>query len=204
MNIFAGDKSRFAIEAGMSKVYERLSFLALGYFVIFVNGRRYGVFEPDASMLACSFGAVCERLEWRGRIMAPAALEHDAGAIADAYRDAIYAPNEEGRLFAGMSYDDFCENLFDRRIVWAPDGDEAFDDWSHVLQLDLGDRVRLIAFKSADEGYHHAPGTLEDLILPADEFYGILQEWWDKFEKAWAEAPKIAEADDGAEPKARL
>ena len=36
-------------------------------------------------------------------------------------------------------------------LVSAPDGDEAFDDGSYVLQFDVGDRVRLIAFKRPDQ-----------------------------------------------------
>ena len=45
--------------------------------------------------------------------------------------------------------------------MWAPDGDEPFDDASYVLQFDVKDRVRLIAFKSS-EGYLHDPATLSD------------------------------------------
>jgi hypothetical protein len=71
--------------------------------------------------------------------------------------------------------------------------DEAFDDGSYVLQFDVGDRVRLIAFKS-DESYRHASGTLSDVWLPADEFYNVLREWRDAFEAAWMAAPKFPES----------
>jgi len=85
--------------------------------------------------------------------------------------------------------------------VWAPDGDKAFDDWSHVLQFDVGERVRLIAFKSSEQGYHHAPDTLADAWLEAEEFYRVLEEWRSAFVAEWKLAPKIKESEDGAEIK---
>jgi hypothetical protein len=199
MIITAGDKVRFAIESEITKAYERLSFVALGYFVIFVAGHRYGVLKPDASMLACSVGTVEDRILERGTHTAPFASDPNAGLIANAYRDAIFAPNQDEEVFFGIPQPQFRDLIYDNRIVWAPDGDEAFDDWSHVLQFDVGERVRLIAFTSNEEGYHHNPSTLRDLWLEADEFYGILQQWREAFKKAWAAAPKIPEAEDGAE-----
>jgi hypothetical protein len=56
--MIVGDPSVFAIESEITRAYERLSFRALGYFVIYVCGRSYGVRAPDATMLACSFDAV--------------------------------------------------------------------------------------------------------------------------------------------------
>jgi hypothetical protein len=38
------------------------------------------------------------------------------------------------------------------RVAWAPDGDATFDDGTCILQLDIGDLVRLIAFKSTRDG----------------------------------------------------
>lgn len=199
MIITAGDKRLFSIESEITKAYERLSFRALGYFVIVVAGHRYGVFKPDASMLACSVGQVEDRIRQRGRHTAPFASHPNAGLIANAYRDAIFGPNQDKEVFFGIPQPQFRELIYKNRLVWAPDGDEAFDDRSHVLQFDVGDRVRLIAFKSNEQGYHHDPRTLKDLWLEADEFYGILQQWRDAFQKTWAASSKISEAEDGAE-----
>jgi hypothetical protein len=74
----------------------------------------------------------------------------------------------------------------------APDGDEAFDDGSFVLQFDVGDRVRLIAFKSC-HNYLHDAGSLSDVWLAADDFYGILRQWHDAFESEWESTPKTEE-----------
>jgi len=150
-------------------------------------------------MLACSFGEVENRIVRRGRHTAPFAIMPDAGSIADAYRDAIYAPNLETEFFFGIPQPEFRNLIHSNHLVWAPDGDEAFDDRSHVLHFDVEDRVRLIAFKSNEEGYHHDPRTLTDMWLEAAEFYRILERWSDAFEAEWDGAPKVSESDDGAE-----
>jgi len=98
--MLVGDSKLFAIESGTTKAYERLSFRALGYFVIHIAGLRYGVLAPDATMLACSFDEVERRIARRGRHTAPFASQIDGGKIADAYRDAIYAPDQEANHFS--------------------------------------------------------------------------------------------------------
>ena len=187
-----GDPSEFAIESSISIVYEELGASALGYFVIHIGGRCYGVREPDASLLACSFDAVEERIAQRGTHTAPFATELDAGKIADAYRDAIYAPDQEDERFFGLPQTEFSD--YSGRISWAPDGDEAFDDWSHVLHFDVEGRVRLIGFRSLDEVYHHDPATLSDVWLEADKFYNVLKNWRDTFEAEWRNTPKLFKA----------
>jgi hypothetical protein len=83
-----------------------------------------------------------------------------------------------------------------KRIVWAPDGDAAFDDGSYVLQFDVGDRVRLVAFESS-EGCLYDPSSLIDQWLPADDFYRVLQDWNDAFVAEWEAMPKTADAGVG-------
>jgi hypothetical protein len=46
------------LELGITEAYARLGFRALGFFVIDVGGRGYGVRSPNATMLACSFDQV--------------------------------------------------------------------------------------------------------------------------------------------------
>ena len=188
-----GNPEIFAIESEISRAYERLGLRALGFFVLHVGGRRYGVYEPEATMLANSFDDVQERIAFRGTHTAPFGSEPDGVAIADAFRNAIYADKQEESFF-GIPLSEFCKFFYmPSNVMWAPDGDEAFDDGSYVLQFDVGDRVRLIAFKS-DESYRHASGTLSDVWLPADEFYNVLREWRDAFEAAWMAAPKFPES----------
>jgi hypothetical protein len=79
-----------------------------------------------------------------------------------------------------------------KHIQWAPDGDEAFDDGSYVLQFDVGGEVRLIAFKRGPDGRHDS-STLNDLWIASDEFYAVLRRWRDSFTEEWAALPKVAE-----------
>jgi hypothetical protein len=197
--MLAGDPAKFAIESAIAKAYDRLSFRALGYFVIHIAGQRYGVFAPDATMLACSFDEVERRIGRRGQHTAPFSTQEDAAAIADAYRDAIYAPAQKTNRFFGISQPEFHDLIYSNHLVWAPDGDEAFDDWSHVLQFDIGNRVRLIGFRSLEEGYHHDPHTLADMWLNADAFYSTLQRWRDAFDAEWCGSSRIPRSEDGAE-----
>ncbi len=194
-----GDPTQFAIESQISLAYEELGARAFGYFVIHIGGRCYGVREPNATWLACSFGDVEDRIARRGRHTAPFVTEDNAGRIADAYRDAIYAPDQEGNYYFGIQQPKFHDLIYSNHLAWAPDGDEAFDDWSHVLQFDVGIRVRLIGFRSLNEGYHHDPSTLTDVTLEADRFYGILQNWRDAFVTEWAATPKLFKFDEHSE-----
>ena len=184
-----GDPSVFAIESSITRAYEAPSLRALGFFVLHISGRRYGVWSPEATLLACSFDEVQERITRRGAHTTPFATESDAGSIANAIRKAIYAPNQDCELFFGMLAPKFSEFVASQRLIWAPDGDEAFDDGSYVLQFDFENRVRLIAFKSGEE-YHHDPLTISDRWLKADLFYGILGQWHEAFEAEWSTTPK--------------
>ena len=207
-----GDPSEFAIESSISIAYEELGARALGYFVIHIGGRCYGVREPDASWLACSFDAVEERIAQRGAHTAPFATEPDAGKIADAQYDASYGPNQEDERFFGILHPEFNDSFDSKNLAWSP-GDEEFDDGSSVFHFDIEDRVRLIGFRlkrceedyphdlaipSSYEGefhrYQHDPVTLSDVWLEADKFYNILKNWRDAFEAEWRNAPKLFKA----------
>jgi len=189
-----GDTSVIAIESGITRAYERLSYRALGFFTIHVGGRRYGVPDPDATLMACSFDSVERRIAACGKHTAPFSCEPDAGKIADAFRDALYAMEPEESYF-GIVRSELPKLFYGASgITWAPDGDEAFDDSSYILQFDVEDRVRVIAFQPLEDGSHD-PATLRDVWLAADEFYGILQRWRDTFESEWASSPKAPDDD---------
>ena len=68
--------------------------------------------------------------------------------------------------YFNLSEAEFTKTLFANSLVWAPDGDEAFDDGSYVLQFDVGDRVRLIAFKRPDSEVD--PASLREIWLSSD------------------------------------
>ena len=186
-----GNPACFAIESRINKPYERLSFLALGFFVIYVNGRRYGVYKPDASMLACSYREVEDRIAARGMHVAPFASRSDASAIAISFRDALYAENQ-AISYLGIETSEFSNLFYSNHLIWAPDGDEAFNDSSYVLQFDVMDSVRLVAFTSA-ESFHYDSGTLNEVWISAEEYYSILQKWHDAFQSEWETLPKHSE-----------
>ena len=187
-----GDPSIFAIESGITNAYEGLGFHAVGFIVLHVGGRRYGIYSPDATMLAGPLGAVTERIGRRGNHIAPFAAEPDAGKIANAFRDAIYAPDQENKQFFGLPQPEFEKLVYSSHFSWDGELDEGFDDGNYLLQFDVENRVRLIAFKSS-EGYHHDPKMLRDIWLEADEYYKILQRWRAAFEAEWVAAPKKPE-----------
>ena len=196
--MITGEKAIFAIESGILHAYESRHFKALGFFLIHVSGFCYGVNEPDATMMGCSHGEVIDRISRRGTHTAPFAEEAGAGKIADAFRAAIYVEDQEREQFFGIPQPAFKRIIYDNKLRWAPDGDEAFDDSSYVLQFDVGDRVRLIAFRRGPDknDYYHDPATLRDLRLSADDFYGVLERWRKGFEAEWTAMPKLIDLNN--------
>lgn len=186
--MMVGDPSVFALESSMTQSYPQLSLRGLGFFVIHIAGKSYGVRAADATALACSLDAVQERIARRGTHGVRFDVRMPAIDIIRAFRVAWYynQPGQDQRFF-GLTCDGIVNTLRSGGIVWAPDGDEAFDDGSYVLQFDLGDKVRLIAFRDGDcdpEG--EVVRTLSDIWLDADAFYGVLDQWQSGFESAWA------------------
>lgn len=184
-----GDPRTFAIESSITTAYEQLSLRALGFFVIHVAGRCYGRRESDSTMLACSYDEVKNRITRRGTHIASFATVADAGRIASAVRETLYAPEPKPTYFE-IPDDEFREIIYSRHILWAPDGDEAFDDGSYVLQFDAEDKVRIIAFKDG-AAYGIDRYTLSDIWLSADRFYQVLQDWHSGFETERRTMPQV-------------
>lgn len=182
-----GDTSTFALESEITRAFERLSWRGLGFFVIHVGGQSYGIKSPGQSMLACSFDEVGRRITERDTHQAPFA-EAAAIDIANAYTSAVYLDSKANETYFGMSKSQFTKTLSSNSLVWAPDGDEAFDDGSYVLQFDVGDRVRLIAFKRPDSLVD--PASVREIWLSSDTFYDVLRKWKDTFLSDWESLPK--------------
>jgi hypothetical protein len=182
-----GDTSIFAIESEITRAFESPSWRGLGFFVIFVAGQSYGVKSPDQSMLACSFDGVVARIKGRGTHQAPFA-EAAALDIANAYTSAVFLEGNENQTYFGLTEAEFTRILGSNYLVWAPDGDEAFDDNSYVLQFDVDDQVRVIAFKRPNSLVD--PGTVREAWLSSEAFYNSLCEWRDAFNAEWESLPK--------------
>ncbi|MDG4558489.1 MAG: Imm42 family immunity protein [Candidatus Contendobacter sp.] len=189
--MLVGNPSTFAIESSITQPYERPSQRALGFFVLHVGGKSYGVRSPEATLLACSFDAVRRRIARRGKHCVVFGSEPNAAKIVDAVQAAMYDEDRQGESFFGMSADELREALSSNEIVWAPDGDAAFDDGGHVLQFDQGDRVRLIAFRNTGNP-DNVLRMVAEAWIGADEFYGLLDNWQSTFEAEWAAALKLA------------
>jgi hypothetical protein len=181
--VIIGDPSRFAIEYAIHEAYERRSLLALGYFAVHLLGQVYGVRENDATLLACSLDEVKARIASRGSHSVPF-ITSKAGDIAAAVSMVIYSERQD-LMYLGLPRNEFIHLITDRRIIWAPDGDEAFDDGSTILQFDCNDLVRLIAFNRGT-GEDFVRGTLNDLWLDASDYYRTLHVFVDIFEDEWS------------------
>ncbi|MVA80924.1 hypothetical protein GOZ89_15975 [Agrobacterium vitis] len=178
--MIVGDCRVFAIESDITDAVENPSQLALGFFVIHVGGRIFGVRQPDASLLGCSFNQVEDRLQRRGTHLFDMLADIKAADVAVAYLDALYRDRPRTDYF-GLSQQQFANTLHSSGSIWAPDGDEAFDDGSHILQFEVGSRVRIIAFSNTE-----SPDDLSDAVkeewMDADLFYAIVSGWKTLFE----------------------
>ncbi|MGF7146753.1 hypothetical protein FHS96_000362 [Sphingomonas zeicaulis] len=173
--MIVGDCNLFAIESEISAVPASSAQMALGFFIIHLGGRSFGVRAPDASMLGCSFNAVKNRRQRRGAHLMPMLTDIAAADIVDAFLDAIYRDTPRTDYF-GQTQRTFVDALYASGSTWAPDGDEAFDDGSHILQFDVGNRVRIIAFVNA-ETPHERHESIREAWMDADAFYATLSEW---------------------------
>lgn len=191
--LIVGNQQNFAIESYIGRAYEEPWQRAFGYFVIYLKGRCYGVRERDATLLACSFDAVENRIASQGKHVVPFSSVPNPVEIADAYRRVKYSgeydPEEQ---FFSLSAKQFSSAVSKAKITWAPDGDEAFDDGSYVLQMDIDDRVRLIAFTS-QESHKKTLQSVSEFWMDSEEYYGILAEWRDRFLNEWEATPKSSE-----------
>lgn len=176
--IVVGNTNLFAIESNVSVFYQSKGQLALGYFVVYIRDVCYGVKLIDATLLACSFYQIDDILKKRTSHTLLFS-EVDAQDLADMYLAVIYAENSGDCLYFGKSAQEIKQILYESDVIWAPDGDAAFDDGSHILLFNFGHMVRLIAFKNSES---YIATNLQELLIPSDSFYDILDEWKRQFE----------------------
>lgn len=182
-----GDESKFSIEYGVSKFYKNLSQRALGYFNISINGVRFGVHSPNATLLACSLDAIERRLMRKGGHCIDAFATSEALKMAEAVLGILYDEKDPHAKFFNMSFDEFRDILIGSEALWAPDGDAAFDDGGHVLQVDVGDKVRLVAFINTASRIDVA-SSLVDFWMDGKIFYDYLDKIKNQFLNDWSRA----------------
>jgi hypothetical protein len=187
--LLVGDKDKFAIESYISEAFDRLSFRALGYFVLHIRGCEFGVRSTNATLLANSFDGVLRRIKNRGQHTMPLSLDISAAELAGLVREGLYDESPGKNFKDDFQIENFVKELIGRNVIFAPDGDAAFDDGSHVLQVDKVDCVWLVGFKNLGMANEDIASLVELKINP-DDFYGVLQEWCNKFELSWKAALK--------------
>ena len=180
----SGDRSRILIESKITQVYDNVSLRGLGYFVIYIKNYRYGVYSDEATALGCSFDSIKERIDMRGKHIAQFSTEKKPELIAEAVKNALYTDNTLETTFFGIPINEFSDIIYKNKIIWAPDGDEAFDDGSYILQFDVDRKVRIIGFKCLDN-FRCDPKTVNELWIDAKDFYDTLQEWYNGFLNEW-------------------
>ena len=193
--MLVGDPSVFAIESTAIEWYERLSFRALGSFVVHIDGVAYGRPESDATLLACAFDEVSRRHRARGTHDAAFATDSSGIAIAAAFEASLSRPEIDAEPVLGQSTEAFGAFLATRGIRWAPGGDEEWDDRSRILQFDVGDQVRIVAFKGTEPTRFDHP-SFRDAWMEAERFYDVLRDWSSTFQREWERARKIPEGID--------
>jgi len=146
--------------------------------------------HPEATTLGCSFNEIKNRIVNRGKHIAPFAAELSPAKIADSIHHALYSDDSVASEYFGIPYNEFCNIIHSNNLLWAPDGDEAFDDGSFIFQFDIKDYVRIIGCKYNDS-FNCDPDTLTDIRIEANEFYTVLMNWYDKFEQDWKTYCKI-------------
>jgi hypothetical protein len=176
--VIVGEKSEFAIESELNVPLANIGQRGLGFFVIYIKGRMFGVREEDATMLACSFEAVARRVANAGSQTLDYVHEKTPlQRVVDSVQRSLYDVESIGDTFFDVSSDKFRADVYKSGVLWAPDGDEAFDDGGHVLQFDFLGSVRLIGFVSGDKS-DRATGV----FLPSLKYYSLLRTWLSEFE----------------------
>lgn len=112
----------------------------------------------------------------RGQHQIDFLINLEAHEIAKGFCSAMYGSEGGDTGALDISPSTLLDCFYEKKIVWAPDGDQVFDDGSHVLQFDVGEKIRLIGFRNSDET-KSMRDTVSEYWMKADEFYGILDRW---------------------------
>jgi hypothetical protein len=174
--IKTGDPSLFALETGISSFYAEDGQQALGYMVMHVSGQSFGVRGPNATLLACSLDALEQRILKRGMHVLDIFEGRNARYIAESTHRAIYGDEDSADEELGKV-------IVDRNLLMAPDGDEAFDDGSHVLQVDMTDgSVMITAYRNLENADDRSASAVS-ITIDADYFYSTCTDHVEKFVK---------------------
>jgi hypothetical protein len=177
--------TNFSIESYISSAYSNRGILGIGYFIVHLKGVTFGVKEDDATCLACSFDAVNDRIANKGKHIGPHDfILGDALFVANFVRQSLFAKENTIDYKSDILNKQMARIINKNQLLWAPDGDAAFDDRSNILQFDIGKQVRLIGYKCIC-GNEIDVDSIRDLYLDADCYYNILKKWSEEFINEW-------------------
>lgn len=181
--MITSDVSKFAIESEIVEFWHDRRFMAYGYFTIVVNHQRYGIVDRDDVTLGILMREMVRCIERRGTHTAFFATRSNAIEIADNVNLAGYGDDDYVE-YMGLNRWQLNSEVARAKLTWLTSGSEAFDDGSTILHFDCGEQVRLVAFKAGDD-CRSVTGSVADVWLEADEFYGVLTAWASSFNAAW-------------------
>jgi Immunity protein 42 len=187
-----GRPQSFEIEYRITAIGDAISRNALGCFILHINGASFGLHEPDATPLGPAYADIKKRIARRGLHTVPFAAHPNAGEIIDTIYEGMYYLEPMHDSFFGIPGEEFSDLVQESRCQWHRYCGSAFDDGSGIRHFDVGDMVRLIADKPPPvdwtrcKEWKHDPATLVDIWITADDFYSVLAEWVNAYEKDWA------------------
>jgi hypothetical protein len=172
-NKLIGDRNQFAFDIRVCRLTPNLYYKGIGYFLIYVNGVRYGLSHCEAETLVSPYEAMKKRLQFRGGHVAEFSQYPDPKEIALAVWEPGYGEVQK-ETYAGLPIDRVVEMVHSGHIDWFPCGGSGFDDGSDIIQFDIGDKVRIIGYRVLD--IYGTLADITDIQMPADEFYSLLQQ----------------------------
>jgi hypothetical protein len=171
----------------MSSAYNSPSIYGIGYFVIHIKDNIYGIKSKGATALACSYDAVIDRIKKRGTHICPEFItDLSALELSDLFEGVLYRDKKEYKMpdNIGVLHNELSDIVYQNELLWVPDGDEAFDDGSRIIQFDIEQTVRLIGYKSLHKNKIDIK-TLTDLTMDAEQYYTTLENWSNNFYNEW-------------------
>ena len=145
-----GDTNSFAIVFEISD-FVKSHFIGIGSFNVYIKGTKYGQDDKGATTffpLIPDLKKVLSEKEKSSELF----INGNEVDICKAYYEAIYVGEELNKKYLGYSYVDFYNKILKiptNIISWSFIG-EAFDDGSHMLQINDTDRIKLLGFKSTN------------------------------------------------------
>lgn len=173
-----GNKEKFAIEFEVKEIYHDKRFIGDGFFVVYIDGFMYGRKEDDATSFGAIRGTLRESHDSFFHLKNPF-FHYKDFETCDKYYDCSYRLvnryTEDNLKDFRDVYKIGYEHNGERFIVSWAQMEEAFDDGSFVLQLNEGDSVRLLGFKTSDDETYNIE-NVHGAIIQKEKFSSIIQE----------------------------